>query len=183
VRRAATLIVAIVVLAGCGGGSNPALTFVEYGKRTPPAVPDRTSPLDAAWVDAGGGIGTAIADGDYWGTLADADTPVTVQLQLVQALIGSTCAAELGDDACDSGIGIVDTVTGTIDVDLAGLAAVSVVAADQQNYSVSGAEFGLLTAGTPNELRPDTFTFVVTYPFLVTVRNGAVVALAQIWTA
>jgi hypothetical protein len=180
------VVVAVATLGGCGG-SNPALTFVEYGKQSPPAVPDRTAALDAAWLQADGvSFGAAIADGDYWGTLQDGaplgEFPTRLSIRLVQAFFGPTCVAELGADSCDNDFGIVDDTTGTISVQTDQLGAVSIVTVDQRNYSISGAEFERLLVGQPSDLRPDNVRFVRDFPFLVTTRDGTVVALAQIWT-
>lgn len=185
-NRLAAVVSAVATLSSCGG-SNPALTFVEYGKRPPPAVPDRTAALDAAWLEADGvSFGAAIADGDYWGTLQDGaplgESPGRVSIRLVQAFFGPTCVAELGADSCDNDVGIVDDITGTISVEADQLGAVSIVTVDRQNYSVSGDEFVRLLAGEPSDLRPDNVGLVRDFPFLVKVRSGSVVALTQIWT-
>ena len=58
---------------------------------------------------------------------------------------------------------------------------VTVVGSNRQNYAITGPELQHLVAGSdPASVAPDTYTYVP-YPFLVTVRDGIVTTVHQIW--
>ena len=76
---------------------------------------------------------------------------------------------------------MVDTPAAELTIEPTDLVAVSVVASDRRNFAIDGAELLALVSGSaPNAGAPDDYTYAA-YPFLVTVRNGAVVEARQIW--
>jgi hypothetical protein len=182
-RRTAWALVVAAALTGCSGDDGPG-TFFEYGKRTPPAVPSRTAPIDPTWVEAGGTIGTTIADGQYWGTIAGLDDGVDgriVSLLLTQAFFAESCVEQFGQAECEDDYAVLDSPTGSFAAYVADLEEVSVVSADRQNFSVSAAEFDELLQGNVSPDSPATFRFDPGYPVLVTVVDGRATELNQIW--
>jgi hypothetical protein len=182
-RRTAWALVLAAALTGCSSDDGPG-TFVEYGKRSPPAVPSRTAPIDPSWVEPGGTIGAAIADGQYWGTidgLGDGVDGRFVSLLLTQAFFAASCVEQFGPAECDDDYGVLDSPSGSVPAFVVDLTEVSVVSADRQNYSVSAEQFGELLLGNVSLDAPDGFRFDPTYPVLVTVADGRATELNQIW--
>ena len=179
-RRAAIMACAVLVAgAGFAGCSDDDIsgTVGLYDRAPVPAVPDRTAPVDPATTTAG-------ADGEYWAQLTgwSAGEPQSLLIfRLTQALFAETCLAELGDDGCPNGFGVVEQPSKLVDVPVEQLAEVTVVTQQQQNYAITGAElFALAGGGTPSPEAPEGFE-LGEFPFLLTVQGGEVVAAQQIW--
>jgi len=158
-----------IVLSACGEQEEAVTPYDRVGV---PAVPDRTRPVSDG----------SPADGDYWATsITSTDDGLALVAQVGQALFDPTCTAELGADACAEGYAVVDTPAAELTIEPTDLVAVSVVASDRRNFAIDGAELLALVSGSaPNAGAPDDYTYA-SYPFLVTVRNGAVVEARQIW--
>ena len=181
-RRALVAVAALVttgaVLAGCGGDEGPG-TVGLFDRAPVPAVPDRTMTIDASsGVDATVGV-----DGQYWGQLVDvfAAEPPHLTFRLTQALFAEACIAELGAEACADGHGVVAEPSRVVDVPLSGIRSVTVVSERQQNYAITADELlSLAGDGTAAATAPADYTFA-DFPFLLTVRNGTVIDVRQIW--
>ena len=170
-RRGALALLAAVafVLAACGDDEQ---VVHPYDKVAVPAVPDRTQPIPAA--------ADPLADGQYWAT-ADGVEGDAVQFVLTQAFFGPTCAEELGADACNGEMGVVDDPNREIGVTPAGVSPLTLVNEQRENFAVPAEEFVWLVAGeAPSSAAPEGFAYQP-YPFLVTVLGGNVVGLQQIW--
>ncbi|MEN9644500.1 MAG: hypothetical protein RL238_1169 [Actinomycetota bacterium] len=170
-RRSALALLAAgaLLLAACGDDEQ---VVHPYDKVAVPAVPDRTQPIPPA--------ADALADGQYWAT-ADGVDGDAVQFVLTQAFFGPTCEAELGADACDGEMGVVDDPSREITVTPVGVSPLTVVNEQRENFAVPADEFVRLVAGeAPSSSAPEGFAYQP-FPFLVTVRGGNVVGLQQIW--
>lgn len=168
-RQLSGLLLALVLVACVDDGAD---TLEPYDRAPVPAVPDRTTAVDPA----------TIADGDYWAeaTAVGSGRPIIV-FELMQAFFGDGCIAELGADACEDDYGVLREPSVTISVLWDSLQSVTVVAENRQNYAVPGAELASLIGGNePSADAPADYHYVP-YPFLVTVRNGAIVEAHQIW--
>jgi hypothetical protein len=173
IRRAAAVGAVTALLLGACGGDEEVLK--PYDKAPVPAVPDRTRPVEPAWVDSQ----VALADGQYWAEDAVADAGRIV-FTVVQVFFGPTCEAELGAENCMNDYGVVAEPTGEAAVDPTALRIVSVVADDQRNFSVPGAELLRLMQGEAPEGGPVDYEYTP-FPFLLTVSGGQVVEARQIW--
>lgn len=131
-----------------------------YDPAPVPPVPDHTA-----------AITDPLADGQYWATAATAaaTAATTVQFGLAEASFDDAGALTV-DDTRSAMVTADDPVT-----------PISVVAADRRNLAVTLAELAHLVDGAnPDPAAPAWYRFVP-YPFLVTVRSGAVVEVRQIW--
>ena len=168
-RRSTLAIAAALVLAGCGSET---LGSVDLFDPSPvPAVPDRTSdPAGAPDKD----------DGQYWAIDAEYDGGI-IRFTVVQALFGATCETELTPAQCQGGVGVLPGEPTVLNAEPDTMSSVTVVGSNRQNYAVTGPELQHLVAGSdPASVAPDTYTYVP-YPFLVTVRDGIVTTVHQIW--
>jgi hypothetical protein len=173
-RRVCALVVAAGVLLGaCGGDDGPGTVHL-YDRAPVPAVPDRT-----AAVSADGDL----PDGDYWAELtgwSDGNPPV-LDFRLTQAFFADTCTSELGADRCANDYGVQQQPERLLTTATDSLQTITVVAGNRQNYAITADELGSLAGGNaPSAPAPADFTFG-DYPFLVTLRDGVVVAAHQIW--
>jgi|GEM_PF-1018225 len=161
---------ATVGVTACGGDDEQRVA--PYDVTPVPAVPDRTAaPTDGA-----------LPDGQYWTTaLLPGATEGTLAATIVQAYFGPGCIEALGEAACTPEPGVAAEPTVDLAIDPAGVVLVTVVDADRRNYSIPVAELVRLVAGeAPNPLAPEGYEFSDD-PFLLTVRNGAVTGINQIW--
>lgn len=176
-RRSAAALVALVaavaLLAACAGDDAEVLR--PYDKAPVPGVPDRTQPIEPAWVDSQIGL----ADGQYWAENAVADAGRIV-FTVVQVFFGPTCEAELGAENCMNDYGVLTEPTGDLPADPAALRIVSVAAEDQRNFSVPGTELMRLVSGEAPTGAPTDYEYTP-FPFLLTVSGGSVVEARQIW--
>ncbi|MEY4174260.1 MAG: hypothetical protein RI900_1425 [Actinomycetota bacterium] len=171
--RIASVAAAALLLGACGGDDAEVLR--PYDRAPVPGVPDRTQPIEPAWVDSQIGL----VDGQYWAedAVADADRIV---FTVVQVFFGPACEEELGAENCMNDYGILDEPTGDLATDPAALRIVSVAAEDQRNFSVPGAELMRLVSGEAPTGAPVDYEYTP-FPFLLTVSGGAVVEARQIW--
>lgn len=175
---------AAVALAACAKDLRERDPVRPYSFVPVPAVPDRTAPVDAAWVGADGRIDAAlVADGRYWATVSgwdDGERPF-VSFDVGQALFGPRCVEVLGEDECMNDMGVVTEPTGELAADVGRMRTVSVVDERQRNYAIDGAELLRLVRGDPRgDAAPEDYVFVP-FPFLLTVEGGVVVKAEQIW--
>jgi predicted small lipoprotein YifL len=155
-RRLAIAIVIAVMVVACGE-DGPAKFAELYDTAPPPAVPASTDPVPASG---------ALPDGIYW---AVATSP-ELAFRVTQARFADT-VTEIAEPARELTSPPSAIVTATV-----------VDQATQVNYAVTGDELARLVGGEPANT-PDDVTFVYTpFPFLITVRDGAVVTALQIWT-
>ena len=123
-----------------------------------------------------------VDDGDYWAeaTAVGSGRPF-IMFDLSQAVFSQTCIDELGAAACDDEYAVIPEPHGTISVLWDDLQSVTVVDENRQNYAVPGAELASLVGGNePSADAPDGYRYMP-YPFLVTVRDGTIVDVHQIW--
>lgn len=169
-RRLAALLLGTTVLVSCGGDDEQRVA--PYDVTPVPAVPDRTAvPTDGT-----------LPDGQYWtegfGIGAEEGR---LTATLVQAFFGPACVEELGADGCTTEPGVDDDPAIEVVVDLAEVLLVSVVDDDRRNYSIPATELARLVAGeVPDPNAPEGYVFGDD-PFLLTVRDGVVTEVAQIW--
>ena len=161
----------LLLLVSCG---NDSLGKVGLYDRAPvPFVPDRTEPITTA--------PDPLTDGYYWAELMGSADPGVLSFELTQVFFAAACEEQFGVDACSQGFAVVAEgarLTGVAAVDLS---VVSVVAESRQNYAITGAELGRLVAGEPPASdAPDTYEYRP-YPFLVSVTDGKVAEVHQIW--
>jgi hypothetical protein len=177
-RRYAPLVGALL-LVGCVDDGQA--TVQPYDRAPVPAVPDRTAPIDPATI-AGDGSLTNVADGDYWADAVAVGSGVPfIMFDLSQALFAQTCIDELGEQNCVDGYGVIAEPHGTLTVLYDDLRSVTVVAESQQNFAIPGAELASLVGGNfPSSDPPGDYRYV-SYPFVVTVRDGQIVDAHQIW--
>ncbi len=158
---------ALVLLAACGGDDEQ--TVQPYDRAPVPAVPDHTAAIDPATIAADGSL-TNVADGDYWAeaTAVGSGRPF-IMFDLSQALFS------------DDDYQVINDPHGTLQVLWDDLQSVTVVATTKQNYAVPGTELALLIGGNaPSAEAPADYRYTP-YPFLITVRGGAIVEAHQIW--
>ena len=104
-----------------------------------------------------------------------------MQFVLTQAFFGPACEEELGTDACDGEMGVLDDPSRDIGVTMDGVNPITVVNEQRENFAVPADEFVRLVAGeAPSADAPEGFAYQP-YPFLVTVLAGNVTAVQQIW--
>ena len=157
-------------------------TVRPYDRAPVPAVPDRTTAIREQSVMVDGSLAPSMPDGDYWAeaSAVGSGRPF-IMFDLSQALFGQTCFDELGESACANDYGVISEPHGTLSVLWDSLQSVTVVAESRQNYAVPGAELASLIGGNaPSADAPDDYSYVP-FPFLVTVRDGAIVDVHQIW--
>ncbi|MEQ1699500.1 MAG: hypothetical protein ABMA25_05280 [Ilumatobacteraceae bacterium] len=174
-QRLAAVCAAVVLLAACGGDDAPAKVGL-YDRAPVPAVPDRTTAIDLT-------IATNGADGLYWSDLIGMSygEPKTVTFLVTQAFFAAACIDELGPDDCPNDYGTIDEPSRTIEVPIADLTDVTVVAENQQNYVITPEELLALTGGeAPSTEAPGGYQYVE-FPYLLTMRDGKVVEAHQIW--
>ena len=171
-RSVATLVAAVGLLAACG---DDAEVLKPYDRAPVPAVPDRTQPIEAAWVDSQVGL----SDGQYWAEDAVVDAGRIV-FTVVQVFFGPACEAELGAENCMNDYGVLAEPTGEVAADPAALRIVSVAAEDQRNFSVSGSELLRLVQGEAPDGGPVDYRYTP-FPFLLTLSGGQVSEARQIW--
>ena len=171
-RRSVAVLAAVVLLAACG---DDAEVLKAYDRAPVPAVPDRTQPVEPAWVDSQVGL----ADGQYWAEDAAVDAGRIV-FSVVQVFFGPACEVELGAENCMNDYGVLDEPTGEVAVDPAALRIVSVAAEDQRNFSIPGSELLRLVQGESPDGAPADYGYTP-FPFLLTVTGGQVSEARQIW--
>lgn len=170
-RRFAAVCAAAVLLAACGGDDGPAKVGL-YDRAPVPAVPDRTEAIGAA--------NQTPFDGLYWAAAPSVDTTFLV-VRLTQAFFADTCIAELGAENCPNDYGTLDEPFVLWDLQVDTLAVVTVVAENQQNYAITGAElFSLASGNAPSPDAPEGYQYLE-FPFLLTMRGGVIVEAHQIW--
>jgi hypothetical protein len=168
-RSFAVVLLGASALASCAEEGRQASP---YDVTPVPAVPDRTSePSDGV-----------LADGQYWTQeIRTGDSEGTLVATLVRAYFGPACVEALGADACAVEPGVATEPASDVVIDIAEVILVSVVDDDRRNYSVPVTELIRLVAGeSPDPLAPEGYVFGDD-PFLLTVRDGVVTELAQIW--
>ena len=162
-------VIALLVVIGMIIPTEEPESATLYARAPVPAVPERTA-----------AVATDLADGDYWAeavTLADGRFTFT----LMQALFGEACVEELGADECANDYSVLPEPTRELTVALAADTPITVTADSMQNYVVFADELARLLAGAaPAAAAPGDYTYVP-FPYLVTVRDGEVVELHQIW--
>jgi hypothetical protein len=159
-----------LLLTACGADGPGTVGL--YDRAPVPAVPDRTAEVTEA-----------VDDGDYWAQLIGADGEEgTVTFGLQQAVFAQTCVDTLGADECVNGYGLVQSEVSVLLVAaVQAIVSPTVVAESQQNYAITGSELiALALGGQPDRAAPDDYQYV-TFPYLITVRNGEVVEAHQIW--
>lgn len=179
-RSGAAVAVALVLLVACADDEPD--TVQPYDRAPVPAVPDRTTEIREQSIAADGSLAPSMTDGDYWAeaTAVGSGRPF-IMFDLSQALFGQTCIDELGEQACENDYGVISEPHGTLTVLWDELPSVTVVAESRQNYAVPGAELASLIGGNaPSADAPADYQYVP-YPFLITVRNGTIIAAHQIW--
>ena len=182
-RRVAVAVAAaafLVLLAACAEDAPD--TVQPYDRAPVPAVPDRTTAIRETSIAVDGSLTASMADGDYWAeaSAVGSGRPF-IMFDLSQAVFGQTCIDILGEQECDDEYGVIREPHGTLSVLWAELQSVTVVAESGQNYAVPGAELASLIGGNaPSADAPADYRYVG-YPFLVTVRNGTIIAAHQIW--
>lgn len=168
-------VAASLAMTACAGDDGPG-TVKLYDRAPVPGVPDRTAVVDPAMSEFTSG-------GEYWADLIggrDTTKPTFVFL-LTQAFFADACVDELGVDKCPNDFGTLDEPNVNIDVLLADIGSVTVVADNQQNFAVTPQELFILADGQPpSEDAPEGFAYVP-FPFLLTVRDGKIVKANQIW--
>lgn len=123
-----------------------------------------------------------VDDGDYWAEATAVGSGVPfILFDLSQALFGQTCIDELGDAECADEYGVIGEPHGTLTVLWDDLQSVTVVDKNRQNYAVPGWELASLIGGNPPSRSAPTDYRYLAYPFLVTVRDGTIVDVHQIW--
>ena len=166
-------VAACLVLTACGGDDGPA-TVKLYDRAPVPGVPDRTAAVDPA-------MSTFTTDGEYWAELSGGSVDQTLTFLLTQAFFADACVEELGIDECPNDFGTLDEPNALIAVKMTDIGSATVVADNRQNFAVTGQELFILAGGQPpSEGAPDGFAYVP-FPFLLTVRDGAIVKANQIW--
>jgi len=166
------LALGVLLLAACG---DDAEVLRPYDRAPVPAVPDRTRPVEPAWVDSGLGL----SDGEYWAEDAAAEAGRIV-FSVVQVFFGPACEAELGAENCMNDYGVLAEPTGEVAADPAALRIVSVAAEDQRNFSIPASELLRLVQGESPEGGPVDYRYTP-FPFLLTVSGGQVIEARQIW--
>jgi hypothetical protein len=152
-----------------------------------PIPPDASDPIDPAWVEPSGSLGTNVADGVYWGIVdgyGEGSDPF-IDLVLSQVFFGDACVAALGIDHCDGDIGTLDEPSGTLPAWTSDLQWVSVVDSgtefvNPRAWGVSGDELLALVRGDTVQGAPEGY-FYTPFPYIATVQDGQIVALEQIW--
>ncbi len=178
--RRALIAALLLVLAACSE-DEPA-TVQPYDRAPVPAVPDRTEAIDATTIASDGSLTASAADGDYWANAiaVGSGRPIIV-FEIAQAVFGQTCIDELGAEECVDEYAVISEPSGTITVLWDSLRSVTVVAESRQNYAVPGAELASLVGGNaPSADAPADYSYVP-YPFVVTVRDGNITDVHQIW--
>ena len=173
-------LLALLSFAACG--DDGVRTVQPYDRAPVPAVPDRTQSVRLQSVGVDGSLAPSIDDGDYWAeaTAVGSGRPF-IMFDLSQAVFAQTCIKELGAAACEDEYAVIPEPHGTISQLWDTLESVTVVGENRQNYAVPGAELASLIGGNaPSADAPPGYEYVA-YPFLVTVRNGAIVEAHQIW--
>lgn len=178
-----TTAVTTAVTIGPSTSSVPAAGL--YTPVAGPRPPDATTAIDPRWIEANGETLAGIADGVYWGTPEGVGTSSKqfVDLHLVQAFFDEACTARFGtgDDACNNDYGIVESPAGSFPAFVDARYVSVVDEATKQNYLVDGPElFALVSGRAPAATAPTDF-FFVPFPFLVTVKDGTVISLEQVW--
>ena len=129
-----------------------------------------------------------LPDGVYWSWSYVSDG-AAVEFTLSQYFTGDACIEQFGDGdgACASETGTLLEPSASVSMS-AGTAAATVIVSNPDGsfdaYSVTSAEFVRLVAGTaPSADAPVGFAFQDYAAVIVTVRNGQVVAVDQIFTS
>lgn len=177
-RRA--LAVLVLLLVACA--DDEPVTVQPYDRAPVPAVPDRTTPIKRTSVAVDGSLLPSADDGDYWAeAIAVGSGRPFIMFDLSQAVFAQTCVEEHGAEACDDEYAVIPEPHGTVSVLWDSLQSVTVVDENRQNYAVPGAELASLVGGNaPSTDAPDGYRYMP-YPFLVTVRDGTIVDVHQIW--
>ena len=146
-----------------------------------PQGPERSAPIDASWVQPDGTL-HGITDGQYWAS-AYRVAGDGVEFQLNQVFFDDACRERFATlpGGCEDGIHTLTEPTGTITMSPT---VDDVIVCDFLGfppgdcYRVPGAEFARLVAGGPSSAgAPADFEYTPS-PVFVTVRDGAVTAVA-----
>ena len=168
-----TTVAAAITTSAVASGYEPVAT---------PRGPEFSAPIDASWVQPDGTL-IGITDGQYWAT-AERVAGDSVEFQLSQAFFDDACRERFATvpNGCEDGIHILTEPTGTITMS-PGVA--DVIVCDflafppGECYRVTGAEFTrLVGGGAPSAGAPADFQYTPS-PVFVTVRDGAVTAVAS----
>ena len=172
-------------LAACGGDGTEKVPL--YATTAPAPVPQQTSAINPAWVESSGEtLGTNVASGVYWATVATVGVGAEpfIEFDLAQAFFGDACLAQFGDspEACVNDVGVLAQPHGLLPAFRSTLQVVTVVGVDQRNFAITADELIALVSGEPPAAEaPDGYQFAP-FPFVVTVTGGAITAARQIWT-
>jgi predicted small lipoprotein YifL len=175
----------VATLAACGDDGPEKVPL--YATTAPAPVPQQTSAINPAWVEASGEtLGTNVASGEYWATVGTVGVGAEpfVEFDLAQAFFGDACLAQFGDDpdACVNDIGVQAEPHGLLPAFRSTLQVVTVVGVDQRNFAITADELIALVSGEqPASEAPDGYQFAP-FPFVVTVTGGTITAARQIWT-
>jgi hypothetical protein len=159
-----------------------------YRVVTPP-TPATTDPIDPAWIeDNGETLGTDIADGVYWGTIVGtfegAEGP-GISFELSQVFFGDDCTAQFGtgDDVCLNDYQELPEPRGELPAYVASLQYVTVadVIDNEISYLIDGAELYRMASGRPPSAGAPEYWALAPFPYLVTVRDGTVISVEQVW--
>lgn len=159
-----------------------------YRVVTPP-TPATTDPIDAAWVEANGEtLGTDIADGVYWGVLVgtfEGAGGEGMSFALSQVFFGEDCTAQFGtgDDVCLNDYQELPEPSGEFPAYVDSLQYVTVadVIDNEVSYLIDGAELYRMASGRPPSAGAPEYWALAPFPYQVTVRDGRVIALEQVW--
>ena len=166
-------VVAVLALLLLGCSSKPQVVH-DYDHVPVPAVPERTLSVAASG---------ALTDGMYWAAsvrITRAGGTDTIELRITQAAFGPSCEQAGGTD-CANGYAAVLEPHRDITSSPSDLRSTSVAAESRQNFAVTPPEWVRLVRGdAPSSTAPSEYRYAQ-FPYLVTVANGSVVELRQVW--
>jgi hypothetical protein len=166
VRR--TVLLGVVALAAVACSDPGPGTVHPYDRSPVPAVPDRTQVVDL-------GIASGVDDGEYWAVLTHA-TPRSGSFDPVL-----TFELQQAEFDADGGVKVTEEPSRTVKAWPATVTVLTVVSAERQNYAVPMDELASLASGAaPSADAPVDYAYV-DYPFLVTIMDGDVVEVHQVW--
>ncbi len=177
----------VPTVSSVAGSDVPRAPLALYSEVGRPGLPlDHTALIDPRWHQAGSAaLSSGLGDGTYWATVVGDGTglPAQVEFRLTEAYFGSACEAHFGgrDGSCDDGVGTDDTNSGEF-VMVVGEAGVTVSdEMTQLSLQIDGGElFRLVAGGSAASAAPAGYRFVG-FPFFVTVQDGHIVSVDQVW--
>jgi hypothetical protein len=167
-----------------GGGTGAA---VEYKPVAAPTAPAKSAAVPANLIEDGETLNGPLPDGVYFGTLQgfrDQPTP-GISIDTTQLLTGADCevyAKQTGQE-CDDDYLVKNDPEGTYIIDVTPGLKITLAAVDGPgtSYAVSYDELRRINDGAPPAAgAPAGFAFTP-FPFLYTVKNGAVTSVEQLW--